>query len=264
MKIENDKKAITVVNSDVTGSSFKNVRAEEVTIQCANLTGIRLNDVNLTGMNISDANLSNLAIDGAQWGGAHFQHIGYSDKDQPESEQSGRAPVQFTNTNMKRGVFTDCDFTNAKLFNCDVTGLVINGQPLDQLLDRQDKQERSSESLVQPYSLGLFFYVRNIRQAISMYSQLFGYPVREDGLLFDHLYFLPNGIALDAHGMEDRPLPEWLPVSLKLATSDIDRTKEHVEQLGFAVTHEINHGPQVSWFLFKDPDGNTLMMCQDH
>lgn len=142
MLMENEKKAMTIKNSDVTGSSFKNVRAEQVTIQCANLTGIQFNDVNLTGMNISDANLSEMVIDGAQWGGAHFRHIGYSDKDQPESEHRERGPVMFTNCSLSQGTFTGCNFTNVKLDNCDISGLVINGISIEELLKRHMSAEQ--------------------------------------------------------------------------------------------------------------------------
>lgn len=68
MKLENQKEILTIVNSDVTASSFKNVCAEQVTLNCCNLSGMNMNDVNLTGLHISDANLSEFVIDGAQWG----------------------------------------------------------------------------------------------------------------------------------------------------------------------------------------------------
>jgi predicted enzyme related to lactoylglutathione lyase len=122
----------------------------------------------------------------------------------------------------------------------------------------------SSDQLVQQKVDGHFIYVRDIHKSIAMYSKLFGFPVQEDKILFGHLYFLPNGVILDANGMKDRPIPEWLPVSLKLSSGDIDLTKAFVEDIGFEMTHGIDRGPTVSWFLFKDPDGNTLMMCQDY
>ncbi|TNJ67011.1 pentapeptide repeat-containing protein [Paenibacillus hemerocallicola] len=133
MHLENEKKAVTVTNSDITGSSFKNVRAEQLAFKCCNLGGMKMNDVNLTGMSISDANMSELDIDGAQWGGAHFRYIGYSDKDGPESEHPKRAPVQFTHCTFKQGTLTECDFTNATLDNCNITGLVINGVSIENL-----------------------------------------------------------------------------------------------------------------------------------
>jgi predicted enzyme related to lactoylglutathione lyase len=95
-----------------------------------------------------------------------------------------------------------------------------------------------------------------------MYSKLFGYQVKEEEILFGHLYFFPNGVILDSDDMEGRPIPEWLPVSLKLGTTDIDKSRDYVQELGFKITYGIDRSPTVSWFLFKDPDGNTLMMCK--
>jgi predicted enzyme related to lactoylglutathione lyase len=125
-------------------------------------------------------------------------------------------------------------------------------------------QKQASETLVQANINGHFLYVRDIRQAMNMYSSLFGLPIKEENFLFGHLYFMDNGVILDSDEMEGRPIPEWLPVSLKLASMDIDKTKAHLEELGFKISYGIDRGPNVSWLLFKDLDGNTLMMCQDH
>ncbi len=121
-----------------------------------------------------------------------------------------------------------------------------------------------SESLVQEKVNGYFIYVRDLKKAMNTYSKLFGYEVKDEEILFGNLYFMPNSVILDSDEMEGRPIPEWLPVSLKLGTTDIDMTMDFVKELGFTVTYGINRGPFVSWFLFKDQDGNTLMMCQDH
>jgi predicted enzyme related to lactoylglutathione lyase len=125
-------------------------------------------------------------------------------------------------------------------------------------------QKQASETLVQANINGHFLYVRDIRQAMNMYSSLFGLPIKEENFLFGHLYFMDNGVILDSDQMEGRPIPEWLPVSLKLSSMDIDKTKAQLEELGFKISFGIDRGPNVSWLLFKDHDGNTLMMCQDH
>ncbi len=122
----------------------------------------------------------------------------------------------------------------------------------------------NSEAMVQEKVNGYFIYVRDLKKAVYMYSKLFNYPVKEEEILFGHLYFMPNGIILDSHGMENRPIPEWLPVSLKLGTKEIDKSMDFIQELGFEISYGVDRSPQVSWFLFKDPDGNTLMMCQDH
>ncbi|MFK7695605.1 pentapeptide repeat-containing protein [Paenibacillus sp. HJGM_3] len=140
MRLENEKKSLTVVNADVSGSSFKNVSAEQVAFQCCNLSGIRLNDVNLTGMTISDANLSRLDIDGAQWGGAHFRYIGFGNKDEAEPQASTeKPPVQFTHCNLSQGRFTDCNLSGVTLDNCEISGLVINGINIEKLLKQVSK-----------------------------------------------------------------------------------------------------------------------------
>jgi predicted enzyme related to lactoylglutathione lyase len=122
----------------------------------------------------------------------------------------------------------------------------------------------NSEAIVHQKVNGYFIYVRDLKRAINMYSKLFDFPVKEEEILFGHLYFMPNDIILDSNGMENKPIPEWLPVSIKLGTKDIDKSKDFVQELGFEISYGIDRGSQVSWFLFKDPDGNTLMMCQDH
>ncbi len=125
-------------------------------------------------------------------------------------------------------------------------------------------QKETLKPLVQANPTGHFLYVRDIRRAMNMYSSLFDLPIQEENFLFGHLYFMSNGIILDADKMEGRPIPEWLPVSLKLKTTNIDKTHDLVKELGFSVTYGIDRGPSVSWFLFKDPDGNILMFCEDH
>lgn len=146
MKLENAQENLTVINADITNSSFKNVRAEQLTLQCCNLSGMKMNDVNLTGLHISDANLSELVIDGAQWGGAHFRYIGFDDggksKPEPEPEPQQIRTVRFSDCNFKQGAFTDCDFTNVRLENCDVSGLVINGINVGELLKQQAAAEQ--------------------------------------------------------------------------------------------------------------------------
>jgi predicted enzyme related to lactoylglutathione lyase len=104
----------------------------------------------------------------------------------------------------------------------------------------------TSEKLIQEKVNGYFIYVRDLKNAIVMYSKLFGYPVKEEEVLFGHLYFMPNGIILDSDGMVGRPIPEWLPVSLKLGTTDIDKAKDNVQELGFKLSYGIDRGPKVS------------------
>jgi len=125
-------------------------------------------------------------------------------------------------------------------------------------------EHRTFEPLIQKKVSGYFIYVRDLKKAIEMYSKLFGYDVIEQNFVSDHSYFMDNGVVLESGGMEDRPALDWFPVSLKLSTTDIDQSKSFVEELGFKIMYEIDRSPKVSWFLFKDMDGNRFMMCQDH
>ncbi|OMF29789.1 hypothetical protein BK133_17480 [Paenibacillus sp. FSL H8-0548] len=140
MNLENKKEVLTVLNADITESSFENVRAEQLKLECCNLSGMSMNDVNLTGLNISDANLSELHINGAQWGGARFQCIGFGNPSQPEVEFNS-TPVQFTNCLLEGAVFHDCNLTNANLENCNISGLVINGVNIEELIKKYASAE---------------------------------------------------------------------------------------------------------------------------
>lgn len=93
-------------------------------------------------------------------------------------------------------------------------------------------QKQVSEVPAQAKICGHFLYVRDIKQAMNMYSSLFALPIKEENFLGGHLYFMDNGIILDSDEMEDRPIPEWLPVSLKLSSVDIDISKAFLEELG--------------------------------
>ena len=87
MRMSLKVESLDLQKADISGSKWQEVRAEELVIDNvslaktkinnANMSGMTLNNVNLSGLSISDANLTGMSIDGAQWGGAHFKHIGY-------------------------------------------------------------------------------------------------------------------------------------------------------------------------------------------
>ena len=135
MILENEKDSLTAKNSNLSHSNFNCCDLSGTEIQCCNVSGVKMNDVNLTGINISNANVSELVIDGAQWGGAHFLYVGYGNPSQPDVEHNDHG-VRFSSCNFQNGVMTDCNLTNVRLENCDISGLVINGVHIDQLLKR--------------------------------------------------------------------------------------------------------------------------------
>lgn len=106
---------------------------------------------------------------------------------------------------------------------------------------------------------GVFLPVSNIEKARNWYARILGLP--PDGeILFGHL-FCPkmdggSDLILDSkifHGPLDKG-----PV-FQFVTSDIQAAYQYMKENGVELVGEIEHG---HWFLFKDPDGNLLMICQ--
>ncbi|MDF2815235.1 MAG: pentapeptide repeat-containing protein [Paenibacillus sp.] len=134
MRIEQELKQITVVQSNVSGSSFTDVMAEDLKFENCNVARISFNNVNLTAARIADANLSELVVDGAQWGGAELRYIGYSNSEEPAVQKHPNA-VKMTGCDLSHGTLADCNLRNVNLVNCDITGLTINGVRIDELLE---------------------------------------------------------------------------------------------------------------------------------
>ncbi|NHN34719.1 pentapeptide repeat-containing protein [Paenibacillus agricola] len=82
-----------------------------------------------------------MSIDGAQWGGAHFQYIGYGNQSQPDVEHN-KESVRFSNCNFQNGLITGCNLSNANLENCDISGLVINGINIENLIKQYQPIEQ--------------------------------------------------------------------------------------------------------------------------
>jgi len=135
MRVENEMKVMTVVNSNISGTTITNAMAQNLSFECCDASRISFNNANLSGGKISDANLSELVIAGAQWGGAQISDVGYSNDSDP---QSGRhpVPVKFTHCNFSEGLIDDSDLSNLRLENCNIEGLTINGIRIDELIEK--------------------------------------------------------------------------------------------------------------------------------
>lgn len=118
-----------------------------------------------------------------------------------------------------------------------------------------------------PHVDSAILWVRDLDGAVERYAKLLGLEVRKEdryGLL--HLFRLDNGthLMLDSHGMESVPVPERGPVLFKLNAFDIRKAAEEAEACGFTIVRGIEYLPEVAYFNMKDPDGNVLMVTQDH
>ncbi|GGG64437.1 VOC family protein [Paenibacillus radicis (ex Gao et al. 2016)] len=112
----------------------------------------------------------------------------------------------------------------------------------------------------------VFVHVTDLRQSAEWYSQLLGLPLREERLDGPVYWFELEGtqLLLDSN-VSNRSNPEWreeMKPRLMLATNDIDQAYRYVQQLGEPFTEPEHHEP-VAFFTFRDPEGNSLMVCRN-
>ncbi|MBD0382284.1 VOC family protein [Paenibacillus sedimenti] len=117
-----------------------------------------------------------------------------------------------------------------------------------------------------PRLAGTFIPVRDIEKARDWYCRLFGLPL-DTPILFDHLCPLPvegPGIILDTMpmwgGKEPQGAATYQTPALMFPTSDLEAAYNYMKELGVELVTEIEHN---HWFVFKDPDGNLLMICKE-
>ncbi|MED3919135.1 VOC family protein [Priestia aryabhattai] len=105
----------------------------------------------------------------------------------------------------------------------------------------------------------IFIPVEDIQKARDWYCDVLGLPVDGD-ILYDHLYVIPmngTGIVLDSKTYSKNTL--FKTPAFHLNTNDIKEAYEYMKQKKVELTTGIEHD---HWFIFKDPDGNHLMVCE--
>lgn len=106
---------------------------------------------------------------------------------------------------------------------------------------------------------GVFIPVSDIEAARDWYCDLLGLP-NSGELFFGHIYVIPMegpDIVLDSKiYAPDRTFQ--VPV-LQFRTDSIEEAYAFMKQKNIELITGIENG---HWFNFKDPDGNTLMVCQ--
>lgn len=127
------KQKIVVLNSNISGSEFKDCFAGDVVlkdislpnvkIQYADLKNCYFHDMNMRNGKISDANLSGLEINGVNISGMKFRNA---------SAKEG--PVTFENIKIPNSTIIDSDLSNVEISNCKMEGLKINGILVEDLL----------------------------------------------------------------------------------------------------------------------------------
>ncbi|WP_284644773.1 VOC family protein [Paenibacillus silviterrae] len=112
----------------------------------------------------------------------------------------------------------------------------------------------------------IFVHVTDLEASIKWYGKLMGVEVKEGDRKGPIYTFAMGpgrpGLTLDNHSMDDgyELLPSNQPL-FNLSTEDIHAAYEHVVGMGAEIVEEIETFPDLSYFTFKDPDGNVLMIC---
>ncbi|KIL41074.1 hypothetical protein SD70_09760 [Gordoniibacillus kamchatkensis] len=123
-------------------------------------------------------------------------------------------------------------------------------------------------SPIRPQIDSAILWVRDLDAAVQLYSRILGVEVREqDRYGHLHMFFLENGtsLMLDSNHMAGVPVPERAAPQLKLDCAGIDETYRYIkDQLGLEIVYEIERYPNVSFFNFRDPDGNVITVSEDH
>ncbi|WP_261129965.1 VOC family protein [Bacillus sp. Marseille-Q3570] len=107
-----------------------------------------------------------------------------------------------------------------------------------------------------------FVHVQDLKKTARWYAELLGKETPQvDPDSPVHYVDLGNGgFLLD----DDRNNEPGTEANLMLHTDDIDEAYAFVKEKGGIIVREIERFPDVSFFNFKDPDGNVLMICEEH
>lgn len=118
---------------------------------------------------------------------------------------------------------------------------------------------------------GVFVPVRDVAKARDWYRGLLGLPAddeSQDGYP-SHLCVIPTegdcDLVLDEMPMWGGDQPDGPPTyrtpAFMFGTDDVYAAHEHVRTYGAEVVTDVHEFGEQGWFVFRDPDGNTLMIC---
>ncbi len=116
---------------------------------------------------------------------------------------------------------------------------------------------------------GLFVPVRNVTKARAWYRELLGMPVDDEPLDGQHLCVIPlegdRDLVLDEMPMWGGDQPDGPPTyrtpAFMFDTDDVYAAHVHVRECGADVVTDVHEFDDQGWFVFRDLDGNLLMVC---
>ncbi|MGE6256848.1 VOC family protein [Heyndrickxia sporothermodurans] len=112
---------------------------------------------------------------------------------------------------------------------------------------------------------GVFVPVRNLVKAKEWYSKILGLEGGE--IFFGHLYTAPMegtaGLVLDTMPKwrnENGTISTYQVPSIQFVTKDIHASYQFMKENDVELVTDIQDN---FYFVFKDPDGNLLMICKE-
>ncbi len=126
---------------------------------------------------------------------------------------------------------------------------------------------------INPKLTAVFIHVTDLRRAADFYSQLVGqsYDAKNDFGNGIYVVRLANGedLVLDSSRPQQAPaaskdkMYDKMRATCMFGAQDIDAAHSWMQAQGVEIVTEIFRDPNVSFFNFKDPDGNIQMVCQN-
>jgi predicted enzyme related to lactoylglutathione lyase len=111
---------------------------------------------------------------------------------------------------------------------------------------------------------GVFMHVSNMERSINWYHKLFGMSERSVSTEKVHAISMDGGsdFILDQNGYDSGLAAEDRAI-LMFDSPDVRAAYQFVKSCGIEIVENIMDFPGMSFFTFRDPDGNLLMICGD-
>ncbi|HET7579270.1 MAG TPA: VOC family protein [Bacillales bacterium] len=120
---------------------------------------------------------------------------------------------------------------------------------------------RDNKSPIKNRIKAVFFNVTDMERAVKWYGNLFGLTVKDSS---NSIYTVPTEGGADILLDNNRHLQgNDYKTLLMFDTDDVDEAYRYLKKNSVDIFTEIERHGNVSFFTFKDPDGNVLMVCQE-
>ncbi|KRE96656.1 hypothetical protein ASG89_30790 [Paenibacillus sp. Soil766] len=110
----------------------------------------------------------------------------------------------------------------------------------------------------------VFIHVSNMPKAIQWYSDLLGLPAQSashEGTIYSLEMDGGSSLLLDSNRKEDNC--NFTKTQLFFETKNLEASYIFAKEKGIEIITEIEVHENISFFTFKDPDNNVLMICED-